>query len=206
MSESDKTTEESILDAAEQAFLEKGYAATTTTEIAKIAKVNHAMLHYYFRTKENIFNKIFEAKARILTDSFIGVFEQKLSLEEKIIRSVGQHFDFLVKHPKLPMFIMQEILSNEEQKEKVKKMLLPKLMILFRNVQKIIDEESEKGNIRSTSAVTVVLNAVSLNVFSIVFAQTATNKNGDFIYGDKNDFLQQRRENNIQVILKSLEL
>lgn len=60
----DRNTEQNILDAAEAIFLEKGYSGTTTTEIAKRAGVNHAMLHYYYRTKENLFEIIFEKQVK----------------------------------------------------------------------------------------------------------------------------------------------
>ena len=55
----DVNTEQAIMEAAEKEFLDKGYTLTKTTEIARIAGVNHAMLHYYFRTKDNLFEKVF---------------------------------------------------------------------------------------------------------------------------------------------------
>ena len=58
----DKNTEQAILKAAEEEFLKKGYALSKTTDIAKQAGVTHAMLHYYFRTKENLFEKVFSQK------------------------------------------------------------------------------------------------------------------------------------------------
>ena len=69
MKEETSNTEQSILKAAEKEFLKKGFSGSKTTEIAKEAGVTHAMLHYYFRTKENLFNKVFEEKARQLADT-----------------------------------------------------------------------------------------------------------------------------------------
>ena len=66
MKEETSNTEQSILKAAEKEFLKKGFSGSKTTEIAKEAGVTHAMLHYYFRTKENLFNKVFEEKAKQL--------------------------------------------------------------------------------------------------------------------------------------------
>ena len=63
MKEETSNTEQSILKAAEKEFLKKGFSGSKTTEIAKEAGVTHAMLHYYFRTKENLFNKVFEEKS-----------------------------------------------------------------------------------------------------------------------------------------------
>ena len=62
----DISTEQLILEAAEKLFLEKGFAMTSTTEIARVAGCNQALVHYYFRTKENLFQSIFENKFRML--------------------------------------------------------------------------------------------------------------------------------------------
>ena len=55
-------TEQIILEAAEAEFLEKGYGNAKTVAIAQRAGVSHSMLHYYYRTKEQLFQKIFKAK------------------------------------------------------------------------------------------------------------------------------------------------
>ena len=60
------STEKAILQAAEKEFLTKGLASSKTTEIAKAAGVTHAMLHYYFRTKDNLFEQVFQEKVKVL--------------------------------------------------------------------------------------------------------------------------------------------
>ncbi|MDR0865393.1 MAG: TetR/AcrR family transcriptional regulator, partial [Candidatus Symbiothrix sp.] len=77
-------TEQVILQAAEKLFIEKGYAGTRTTEIANVANVNHAMLHYYFRTKEKLFDQIFEQKASQLLGYFITAFNRECPFFEKL--------------------------------------------------------------------------------------------------------------------------
>ena len=65
MSDHDKSprdTETLILQAAEKEFFEKGYSGAKTTAIAEAAGVTHAMLHYYFRTKDKLFEKIVSDK------------------------------------------------------------------------------------------------------------------------------------------------
>ena len=61
MSKKDNT-EQAILQTAETEFLDKGFALAKTTEIAKQAGVTHAMLHYYYRTKEKLFERVFQEK------------------------------------------------------------------------------------------------------------------------------------------------
>ena len=207
MRERDTNTEKVTLAAAEQVFLDKGYAGAKTTEIAKIAGVNHAMLHYYFRTKENLFNKVFEEKATLLANSFMSAFEDNCSLEDKIRTSIGRHFDFLVENPKLAMFIISEVLVNKERKEKFKRMIVPKLLALYANVQNAIDEEVKKGRIKQVSVVDVILNVVSLNVFTLIATQVVSEDEcKSLMEGGMKEFLIHRRENNINVVIKSLGL
>lgn len=198
------TTEQAILIAAEEVFLEKGYAAAKTTEIAKRAGVNHAMLHYYFRTKVSLFDKIFEEKSRLLTDSFFSVFEMDLPFTEKVRLAVGKHYDFLVQNPQLPMFIMGEVLRDTERKEQIRKILKPKLIRLTHDMQKEIDKEVKNGTIKPSLAVDSILNAISLNVFSIVFMQL-TAEGDNYWDGTKiQALLKHRRANNIELVMKGL--
>lgn len=206
MNEAKLTTEQNILAAAEEVFLSKGYAAAKTTEIAKLAGVNHAMLHYYFRTKESLFNKVFEEKIKLFSTSFFSVFDQDLPFKEKIRLAVTKHYDFLLENPRLPMFIIGEMLTSEERKEQVKKVLLPKLTHISTNMQKAIDEEVSKGNMAPALAVDIVLNVISLNIFSVVFTQVIIDKETYLGINSIEEILEHRRENNIELILKGLGL
>ena len=89
-----KTTEQAIMDAAEEVFLEKGYNLATTTLIAKKAGVTHAMLHYYFRTKEHIFMKVLEKILRELMQSFRPVMSKGEPFWETLEKGISTHFDF----------------------------------------------------------------------------------------------------------------
>ena len=103
MKEETSNTEQSILKAAEKEFLKKGFSGSKTTEIAKEAGVTHAMLHYYFRTKENLFNKVFEEKAKQLADTFLSRVDESLPFLEKIKCFIEAHFDLLTANPELPL-------------------------------------------------------------------------------------------------------
>ena len=79
MTETTKTKEQAILAAAEQEFLAKGFDGARTTSIAAAAGVTHAMLHYYFRTKENIFERILDEKLRLMGESVLAAIPRCLS-------------------------------------------------------------------------------------------------------------------------------
>jgi len=206
MDEAKLTTEQNILAAAEEVFLSKGYAAAKTTEIAKLAGVNHAMLHYYFRTKESLFNKVFDGKIKLFSNSFFSVFDQDLPFKEKLKLAINKHYDFLLENPRLPMFIIGEMLTSEERKAQVKEVLLPRLTNISANMQKAIDEEVSKGNMAPALAVDVVLNVISLNIFSVVFAQMISDKETYVGTNNIEEILKHRRENNVELILKGLGL
>ena len=105
--------EKAILEAAEREFLTKGFAGARTVSIAEAAGVTHAMLHYYFRTKEHLFERILDDKMRIMGESVLSAFGQPgLLLEERIRGGVEQHFDFIADNPDLPRFIVNEVFSH----------------------------------------------------------------------------------------------
>ncbi len=201
----DITTEQSILNAAEQVFLEKGYNLAKTTEIANLAGVNHAMLHYYFRTKENLFNKVFEQKAQLFAGSFESLLDQEMPFFEKIKLGIETHFDFLAANPKLPVFIIQEVITNEKNKDMLKKILIPKVTRVIEKIEQAIEEEKKRGTITSVLALDLLLNIVSLNIFAFTSVQVFFGTNVDFHNQAVRMFLQHRKQNNVDLILKGLK-
>ena len=73
-----RNKEQAILEAAEREFIVKGFAGARTTSIAEAAGVTHAMLHYYFRTKEQLFERILDEKMRLMGESVLAAFGQPL--------------------------------------------------------------------------------------------------------------------------------
>ncbi len=112
----ESNTEQILLEAAETEFLEKGYGKARTTEIAKRAGVNHAMLHYYFRTKEHLFETVFRKKASLMSEVMFFSLRQDLSFLEKIKKRVEDHFDFIAANSRLPNFMFSEVLYDEKLK------------------------------------------------------------------------------------------
>ena len=99
--------------AAEQEFLTKGFDGARTTSIADAAGVTHAMLHYYFRTKEQFFGRILNEKMALMATSMVAVMgNPSLPLVERIGQGIGQHFDFLMTNPELPRFIINEVATQ----------------------------------------------------------------------------------------------
>jgi AcrR family transcriptional regulator len=108
------STEQIILAAATKIFTQKGYAAARMEDIAKEAGINRALLHYYFRSKEKMFEIIFEEKFR---DFFKGVWlivGSSVPLFDKIRAIIDHEITTLSKHPDLPLFIVSEVARDPE--------------------------------------------------------------------------------------------
>ena len=119
MTESDIQTEEKIFRAATEVFVEKGMDGARMQDIATKAGINKALLHYYFRTKEQMFNAVFELIAKQMIRKFSPMFEGNLTLEEKIRFFFREHISFLQKNPRLPGFLLNEINRNPERIRKL---------------------------------------------------------------------------------------
>lgn len=198
-------TEKIILEAAEAEFLEKGYGKSRTTEIAKRAGVNHAMLHYYFRTKENLFAVVFQRKAELMSDVLFLTFKEDLPFFERVRKGVEEHFDFIKLNRRVPNFIFNEILHDEKLKNLFINVLKAKVTSVLESLQQVINDEVEKGTIRHTNAYDLIYNIVALNVFAFLSMPIIS---GIMDMDDKqySKFLEDRKQLNVEIILNQLKV
>jgi AcrR family transcriptional regulator len=197
--------EQIILEVAEKLFVEKGFAGTKTTEIADEAGVNHALLHYYFRTKENLFNRIFEQKLSQVLNSFLIVTDDNTSFFDKLKNGIEAHFDFIGKNPKLPLFVLREVVMDKDRRDFMEKHLFPTGKMLYENFKTSIRKEMKKGAIRPVKAMDVLLNIASLNVFAFVAAQMLFDMDAEENREKLQIFLEERKKNNVNLIINSLK-
>lgn len=110
MTEQELTTEEKILEAASKIFTEKGFSGTRTRDIAEEAGINLALLNYYFRSKEKLFEQVMKVKVLLLFGKILPIIsDENTSLEEKINLASEKYFEILSKNPNLPLFVISEI-------------------------------------------------------------------------------------------------
>src|ERR1700712_5053671 len=95
-------TEQKILAAAEEVFHEKGYDGARMQEIAEHAGINKGLLHYYFKTKDKLFEAIFSRALQHMISKIFGILEMELPLEDKIRLIVDQYMSMILKNPTLP--------------------------------------------------------------------------------------------------------
>lgn len=198
-------TEQAILHAAMEEFLDKGYALSKTTDIARAAGVTHAMFHYYFRTKENLFNKVFEEKVHFIAQSFISKFDDDLPFAEQLKQAVENHFDLISSNRRLPVFIINEVFANEERRETCRNIFLPIIQNEMTRIQARIDREVAAGNIRKISAIDLFMSLISLNVFTFVMTPVVkilTNEDE----AEYERFLLNRKRENVETILSRISI
>ncbi|MDX2248467.1 MAG: TetR/AcrR family transcriptional regulator [Bacteroidia bacterium] len=110
----DDNTEKRILAAARQEFYEKGFAGARMEEIARAAEINKAMLHYYFRSKQKLFEKVFHEAFAQIFPRLIQIILSEVPLDEKIRKISSTYNELLTENPHLPLFVLSSIQRNPE--------------------------------------------------------------------------------------------
>jgi len=158
----DKSTEQKILEAAKQVFMEKGIDGARMQDIADKAGINKALLHYYFRSKEKLFEMIFMEEARKFMPKVTSIMVSELTLFEKVEKFVGEYIDTLLQNPLLPIFILNEI--NRNPKEAIKKIFGNQRPPIDK-VDELITKQVKKGEIKPIKGYELMVNMVSLCIF-----------------------------------------
>ena len=108
-------TEEKILTAARNVFLKRGFDGARMQEIADEAGINKAMLHYYFRSKDKLFEKIYLESIQKFFPGVWQIFNSDMPFNEKINSVVEYYTTFLYENPFLPQFLIVESNRNPEK-------------------------------------------------------------------------------------------
>lgn len=121
--EGDSHTKEKIFMAASEIFEEKGYSGARMQEIADRAGINKALLHYYFTTKEQLFRAVFQVLLKKMFEKIFSIFSEEISFKEKIRRFLDEHIEFMIKNPKLPIFLLNELSQNPALAQGIREMV-----------------------------------------------------------------------------------
>ena len=199
-----QSKEQQILEAAEQEFLEKGYDGARTTSIAKTAGVTHAMLHYYFRTKEQLFEHIIDKKMSEIVPLMTHLFgNSDLPLVKRIEEAVSVHFDFVVSNPDLPRFLINEVLPNKERCDLFRSKI-ENVLYFVDNLQREVNEAAASGEVEQFNVLLLFQSVLSLNIFPSVMENMIENLLGDNGQSMK-EVLAQRKAENIELIMRRIK-
>jgi len=165
--EKDNTTEDNILEAAKNVFQHKGMFGARMQEIANEAGINKALLHYYYRSKQLLFEAVFKQAFGLMAPKLSAIINSELSLEEKIREFSSNYISFVIKHPYLPNFIIQELNSNPQF---IEQLVSEKNIPDIAGFKKQVEEMTAAGKIRHINPNQLFVNIIALNVFPFIGA------------------------------------
>lgn len=199
------STELNILAAAEKLFLEKGFKAASTTEIAREAGCNQALVHYYFRTKENLFDKIFYAKFETVMDFIDRSIRDDSNIFNSISSIIDEYFHFLTENPKIPYFLFNELTQNQERRKYIREVFLSseRGQTVFSRLQSMVERAIHTGTIREIDPLDLIIDGMSLVVFSFIAAPIFI----DLLGRDGNtasEFLEHRKKEITTLLINGL--
>lgn len=197
-----KDTEQLILDAAIKEFATKGFDGARTSAIAAEAGVTHAMLHYYFRTKENLFDRIFRSKIGYIMNLVMSpIIESEGSIKERIVRGVESHFDMLMTNKELPIFFITSLNSKPGLYVETVRDMFPMVCERMAKIQTELDRAHERGEIARVDAVMLMLDIASINIFPVLAYPLFKELTGNV---DFEEYMELRKRENIEIILKRI--
>lgn len=163
----DQSTEDRIKDAAKAIFVQKGYAGARMQEIAEEAGgINKALLHYYFRSKDQLFEKIFEEVFQEVMPKLHAVFYQERPILDTIDAFVDEYIKNIREHPHIPLFVIHELSRNPDRfVEKIKSN--PKLVDIATLVMDLTTA-MEAGKINTFPPIHLFLNILAMCVFPFI--------------------------------------
>lgn len=194
-------TKERIRLAAAKVFTEKGYEAATTRDIAKEAGIkNMASLHYYYRSKEKLFELIIQEKMHDFSKVMDRCFGKQAPLHQKIREFVPAYIDFFRDHPYLPLFVMSE---GQRNANKVNELIGGDQHhdILQEQLNHLIEQKI----IRPISLGNFYCNIIGLVIFPFISKNVLQIKTG-MNEAEYQELLEERKDMIAEMIIKYLYL
>ena len=192
---SKKNTEALILKAAKAEFINNGYAGARMQAIADAANINKAMLHYYFRSKDQLFSKIMEESVSLMAMQIIPAFLGDRSVIEKFNVLVNNYIDTINKNPYIPLFILGELSRGQQNfQEQLKSKMFEN--DVFSNFIQQIEEEQNQGRLKSIPPHHIMLTVMSLLTFPFIAKPVFIN----LLDIDEKDYTEMMKQRKVIVI------
>ena len=199
--EKNPTTEEKIKEAARLVFTRKGYAATRTRDIAEESGYNLALINYYFRSKEKLFDLIMLETLQAFVHSVQSILnDPSTSLNEKLEIMVSHYIDMLKANPGLPLFILNEI--NADPTKLMAKVGITDLGREQLYVAKQWQEMAAQKKLPPINPLHIMMNLVSMTIFPFVGSPLIRNKFG--LSTDEFNALMDERKKLIPVWIRAI--
>jgi len=184
------STESKIKLAAKKVFMQKGYAASRTRDIAEEAGINLALLNYYFRSKEKLFDIIMLENLQQFIEGIKEILNNRqTSLEQKTETIVANYINLLIQQPDLPLFVLHELRTHP--KEIISKIDRDKFINRSYFMQQVKDGVKE-GKIAAVNPLHFLMNIISLTIFPFVASPILQNIGG-LNQQDFNALMEERK-------------
>ena len=185
------STELKIKQAARKIFMQKGYAAARTRDIAEEAGINLALLNYYFRSKEKLFDIIMLENLQQFIEGIKEILNNRqTSIEQKIEIIVTNYINLFVQQPDLPLFVLHELRTHP--KEIISKIDRDKFISKSYFMQQI-KEAAKEGKIAPVNPLHFLMNIVGLTIFPFVASPILRNIGG-LNQQDFNSLMEERKK------------
>ncbi|NDV63792.1 TetR/AcrR family transcriptional regulator [Bacteroides sp. 224] len=191
-----------ILHAARELFIQKGYDGTSIRDIAAASGTNVAHIKYYFNSKYNLFEIIFDEAFDTLINKVLDTLSSDMPFFELIESWINIYYELLPQYPQIPVFILNE--ANRGPDALVKRLIERNPQRIFTILSDRIDEAVKEGIIKETPAIDFGLNVLSLCLFPFMFAKFAT-KIADKSIDEYNEMMQKHKEYVIAFVINALK-
>lgn len=198
--------EDRIKAVAQQLFLEQGFAATSTTQIAREAGCTQALVHYYYRTKENLFRQIFLEQIQAAMDVIVRSLNNDVPFDEFLGNAISLYFDTLMKDPRLPYFALEELVSNPERRKYLRENIVkkPQYAMYYMQLDARVRHEQQAGRLVQVDTSDIIFSVASLTVFNFIglpMYRDLLERNDEQV----REFLLHRKKEVIRLILNGLK-
>ncbi len=164
-------TRQAILKAAIAEFAREGVAGARTDEIARAARVNKALLYYYFGDKESLYGAVLDHAFGGIYARLAAILDSDLPCREKILRYVGEHFDALARNPQFCRLVHAEMgRAGREGSPHIRHLAGRYTSHLAEGLQRVLREGAARGEFRAVDPLNFALSIAALNVFYFVAA------------------------------------
>ncbi len=155
-----------ILRAAVAEFAEHGIAGARTDSIAHAARVNKALLYYYFKDKDALYEAVLDHVFSGLRERVMPVLESKLEPREKLLQYLGCYFDYIAANPRFPRVVQAEWMrvgprGNPQMLRIAREYFAP----IYRRVAEMLREGAEKGQFRPVNPMDFLPSMVGVIIF-----------------------------------------
>ncbi|MGA8151567.1 MAG: TetR/AcrR family transcriptional regulator [Terriglobales bacterium] len=167
-----------ILNAALREFAQQGIAGARTDAIARAAKVNKALLYYYFKDKETLYGAALDYAFGQMGEHMLAVLDRDLPPKEKILTYVGEYFDYIASHGFNRNLAQMEMMRAGHGSPHLKRIAKRYFKPLFMRITEIIRQGIAAGDFRPVNPLQFMPSMVALVVFYFISAPVMKNISG----------------------------